>query len=280
MAEKKAKRPEFEPDRGWLNAFASVAENVAALLRSLSDLIGRFQELEPTERKAAGRGAIGVGGAAGATAAGYLQVPGAPFWAYVLAGLIFQAPWIVGALPAVRHDSARQKAIYDGNKHERVLREHFKKTRDWRHAWASALVGPLKTPLECCALVGVAMEDAVRKVDELTGYPMALVLVRRQGPNYSVVLTKGEVSDCLKTGTSWPDSDMNVYEYVDRRSFYPNHLVEREVLGGSEYFLIAAAEIDVIGKVKESVLDCFVDVVHHGIGRVVAHESAETGVDR
>lgn len=132
-------------------------------------------------------------------------------------------------------------------------------------------MGPLKSPLEECPQVEEAMEHAVRSVAEETGYSLALVLVVRRSGHCEIVLTKGEVSDCLKTGTRWAHSDMNVYEYIDQRSLYPHHLIEREVLGGNEYFLIAASEIDVMGKVQKSVLDCFVEVVRHGIGRVVAH---------
>jgi hypothetical protein len=270
--------PKFQPERGWLDALGDVIESIAGLLRSLSFLASTFRELEPADRRAAGAGFTGAVGAVGTTVAGLLHAAPAPFWAYVLTGLSFQIFWVRRAIPAVRADSGRLKAIYNGQKDELALEEHFKKTREWRHAWASSLVGSLKAPLEHCALVADAMGRAVEQVVELTGYPLALVLVRRQGDCYEIVLTKGEVSDCLKAGTKWLHRDMNVYEYVGRRSLYPHHLIEREVLGNAEYFLIAASEIDVVGKVKETVLDCFVDVVRHGIGRVVAHGDAEPEV--
>lgn len=132
------------------------------------------------------------------------------------------------------------------------------------------MVGSLKIPLERSEFVRRDMESAVERTRELTGYSVALVLVRkRRGGRYEIVSTIGEVSDPLKTGTKWMHRDLDVYEYVAGRSFYPHHLIEREVLGDAEYFLVVASEIDVIGKVKEIVLDCFVDVVRHGIGRVV-----------
>lgn len=116
----------------------------------------------------------------------------------------------------------------------------------------------------------------MEKVEELTDHSLALVLVRkRRGGRYEIVLTIGEVSDPLKTGTKWIHRDLDVHEYVAERSLYPHHLIEREVLGDAEYFLVAASEIDVIGKVKEVVLDCFVDLVGHGMGRVVCTEVSD-----
>lgn len=274
MPGKRGEEPRFQPDGGWLEVLADLAESIARLLRSLRAVLENFKGLDAGERKAAGAGLVGLAGAAGATAAGYFEAIAAPFWVYMLVALVFQAPWISRALPAVWADSGRRKAIYDGKKHENALQEYFKKTREWRHAWASSLVGPLKSPLETCEQVGEVMESAVEDVADFTGYSLTLVLVVLRNGHYEIVLTKGEVSDCLKTGTRWSHGDMNVYEYLDQQSLYPHRLIEREVLGGNEYFLVAVSEIDVIGKVKGSVLDCFVDVVRHGIGRVVAYGDA------
>lgn len=263
--------PEFPPG-GPLHALADLAENVARFLRSLMGVLESLVRLESSLQRAIGAGLLGLLGGVGVTVAGLSQVVAAPLWLYVLLGLAFQVLWLRRALSAVRVDSKRRRAIYDGHRDELDLEERFKKTRDWRHRWASSLVGPLRTPLERSDLVRRDMESAVGEVKEMTGHSLALVLVRkRRGARYEIVLTIGEVSDPLKAGTKWMHRDLDVHEYVAERSLYPHHLIEREVLGDAEYFLVVASEVDVIGKVKEVVLSCFLDVVGHGIGRVVAH---------
>jgi hypothetical protein len=274
VAPKDQQEPEFQP-RKALDALTSMVESLGNLLRSLRDLWEILKGLKGSERKAVGAGVFGAFGAAGTVAAGVSQAAQLPFWAYCVIGFAFQVFWIRYAVPMVVAESDRRKTLYDGRRDEDLLQDRFKKTREWRRLWASSLAGRLKTPLESSPDVENALIKTVEKVAGLTGYSMALVLVRKmRGGRYEIVLTVGEVSDCLKRGTAWRHREMDVYEYIARRSLYPNHLIERESVGDSEYFLVAAAEIDVIGKIKGEVLDCFVEVVGYGIGRVVADGDA------
>ena len=274
MSGKQGERPDFQPDGGWFEAVADLVESIARALRSLGGVVDAFKRLDGGERSAAGRGLLGAVGLVGGAASAHFELIAAPFWAYALVVFVFQAPWIAGSLPAVGRDSRRRKAISGAKKQDEALQDYFKRTAELRHAWAASLVGPLSCPLEQCEPVGEAMEEAVQEIASGAGYSFALVLVARRNGHYEIVLTRGEVSDCLKTGTRWPHSEMNVYQYIDQRSLYPHHLIEREFLGGAEYFLVAASEIDVIGEVRKIVLDCYLDVVRHGIGRVVAHGDA------
>jgi hypothetical protein len=270
--------PTFEPPRkrpDWLDDILEFAHHLAGAARSATRLIETLKGLEPADRRAAGLGAFGTTGLVAAVIANVLGIVNLPFWAFVIAAAVFQVPWVWRAIPATLADSQRRRQLHEDRREEAEGEERFKKTRRWRHERATSLVGPLRMPLETSPEVDKDMGDTVEKIETITGRPFALVLVKEvEGGLYRVVLTKGGVSDCLKAGTEWARRDMDVYEYIQERSLYPSHLIEREVVGNSEYFLVAASEIDVMGNRKEHVLDCFLEVVGHGIGRVEVHRGA------
>jgi len=266
--------PQFEPRKQWYEHLFDVFSHLLGAVKSGRRLLREIDEMESTDRRAVGAGALGALGLGGTIAAALTSAVDVAFAYYVLVASIFQAPWIWRAVPIAVSDSQRRRQMYRARREEAANHERYEKTRRWRHTRASSFHGRLRSPLEKCEVVGELMQAAVEKASDLTDRPFALILVRkkRRGRLYQIVLTKGDTPDCLKTGTKWSARDMDVYEYVEK--LYPCDMIEREMLGDDEYFLIAVSEIDVIGATRECVLDCFLDMVDQGIGRVVAYTGA------
>lgn len=274
----KSRQPDFEPDRSTGDHLKDLANHLLGVYRAASGLVRAIRGIDPADRKNVGAGAFGAAGLVSVSAGALSGLLSAPVFAYFLLAGACQLPWMLLALPAVREDSGRRRKLYRLRRQDDEEEERQKQTRERRKEWASSLVGPLAMPLEQSTAVAGVMIGAVEKCRERYRENVALVLVRRSPDDQlEVVLTAGEIDDLLKTGTKWDGRTMDVHEYVREKRLYPHHMIERERLGGVEYFLVATAEIDLVGEICLCVLDCFLDMVVRGIGRVVAYREGDQG---
>ena len=264
--------PTFRPKTSVLEEFLGIVGHLFGLAKGIVHLWSLLGGGSVARRTLAA-GAVGLLGTVGL---GSLRVSGlaaGPLFLYLLAILAFQVPWIIFALPAVRRDSRRAHLLHRLHRDEENLAERHRLTRHLRHRRA-ALVAPPAPALEKGARAPRAMRLSAERFEADTGFPLALVLFRRRpGRRRKVVLTMGEVADCLKTGTRL-DAQLSVREYVEDHSPYPQFLIEREDLAGTEYHLLAASEIDVLGEGKQAVLDCFVELIDLGLLKAAADRNA------
>jgi hypothetical protein len=261
--------PRFEPQASVVAEILSFFGHVFGAVSSGRKIWAMLRHGEPGDRKAAGAGLLGFSVAIssfGLRASGAL---GGPVFLFVLVAIAFQLPWMVIALSAVRDDSERRRRIHELKRQEARLAERMEKTRERRHAWARSIKASLpmlgKDPRALAT-----MGEATSHFESHTDYPLALALLRRKpGGRWKVISTRGEIADCLKIGTRL-EGGLGVHEYIERHSPYPNHLIEEETVAGTEYHLVALAEIDILGEGKLAVLECFLDLIDPGLAKARA----------
>jgi hypothetical protein len=248
-------------------------DSLAAVVASARRLWGTLRGGEPGDRRAVGAGIFGVVGLALALVGSLSGSPSAEPQAYGLFALACQLPWIVLALPSAREDSRRRRVLHLLEQQHGLGADRRRKTRDWRRHLAASIT-VLSSPLEKSVGAEPAMAHAVQEFQRLTGYPLAPALIRRRGGGRpKVVPTRGSIADCLKVNTTLARG-VDVYEYVDRHSPYPNNPIEHELVAGIDYFLVAAAEIDVKGDGAQLVIDCFMDLIDAALYEVGAGRNA------
>lgn len=264
------REPKFEPRRP-LQDLADFLTDLSHAVRSLSDLWASIRGLPVPSLKTIGPGVLGAVGVGLFVLTSNVDTIGLPLSLRAVGVGGFQIPLAIRAFRAIRRDSQRRQDLYRSEQEDSLYAARHRKAREWRRALCNSVVGRLPIALERLDSVAREMDAARREFLDQTGYDLTLVLIKRlaRGRKYRITLTRGEVADDFKQGVTWQENDSNVYEYVRDRALYPHHLLERETISGEDYFLLALADIDLLGSGKQLVLDCFYEMVCSAIGQVI-----------